>query len=204
MECALTINAINWVLSPDIRLYPTGPYLGKRPHPILPRRVNFLNLRAWRSCSLGLVTVDPNAELQQSNYVWALNLRVCLLPVFRSADARISPAILGVSAAIIFMGKPSSALSLGFIFPLLLFRLSVLEFCGISLRTAIWFLASILVVFFYIFSDLSAALDFLAFGVASSHRTLSYASIFSMLQTLLLAVGLVFTIQFVETISPNR
>ena len=57
--------------------------------------------------------------------------------------------------------------------------------------------------FFYIFSDLRAALDFLAFGVASSHRTLSYASIFSMLQTLLLAVGLVFAIPVLLKLSPQ-
>ena len=152
---------------------------------------------------LGWLPWIPTPNYNSLTMFGLLIFASAFLPVFRSADARISPAILGVSAAIIFMGKPSSALSLGFIFPLLLFRLSVLEFCGISLRTAIWFLASILVVFFYIFSDLSAALDFLAFGVASSHRTLSYASIFSMLQTLLLAVGLVFTIPVLLKLSPQ-
>ena len=150
-KCALTINAINWVLSPYIRLYLLGIILAKDTSDIASSVSIFSICALGGVAHLGWLPWIPTPNYNSLTMFGLLIFASAFLPVFRSADARISPAILGVSAAIIFMGKPSSALSLGFIFPLLLFRLSVLEFCGISLRAAIWFLASILVVFFYIF-----------------------------------------------------
>ena len=112
------------------------------------------------------------------------------LPAFTNSNINVSAPLIAISAVIVFMGKPVSALFLAIIFPLLLFRYSFIDFFAFVLRSGAWFAIFFSTVLLILFDSYSNAIEFLSYGVSSSHRELGLLTTISILKWPSLAVGL--------------